>query len=86
LTPSPVIATTFFLNYQPQFDLKSGRVTGIEALLRWQHPTRGRLAAAEFIHDAERARLMLPIGEWVLRTACPSSRRGSIPAFRCRSR
>jgi diguanylate cyclase (GGDEF)-like protein len=60
----------FFLNYQPQFDLKSGRVTGIEALLRWQHPTRGRLAAAEFIHDAERARLMLPIGEWVLRTAC----------------
>ena len=60
----------FFLNYQPQFDLKSGRITGIEALLRWQHPTRGRLAAADFIHDAERARLILQIGEWVLRTAC----------------
>jgi len=60
----------FFLNYQPQFDVKSGRITGIEALLRWQHPTRGRLAAADFIHAAERARLILQIGEWVLRTAC----------------
>jgi len=60
----------FFLNYQPQFDLKTGRMTGIDALLRWHHPTRGRLAAAAFIQDAERARLILPIGEWVIRTAC----------------
>ena len=59
-----------YLNYQPQFDLKSGRITGIEALLRWRHSTRGRLVAAEFVADAERARLMLPIGEWVFRTAC----------------
>jgi diguanylate cyclase (GGDEF)-like protein/PAS domain S-box-containing protein len=60
----------FRLEYQPQFDLKSGRITGIEALLRWIHPERGQLTAAEFIRDAERARLMLPIGEWALQSAC----------------
>jgi diguanylate cyclase (GGDEF)-like protein/PAS domain S-box-containing protein len=60
----------FCLHYQPQFDLKGGRITGIEALLRWRHPARGTLAAAEFIHDLERLKLMPPIGEWVLDTAC----------------
>jgi diguanylate cyclase (GGDEF)-like protein/PAS domain S-box-containing protein len=60
----------FFLQYQPQFDVESGRITGIEALLRWRHPTRGTLVAAEFIQDAERARLMPAIGEWTLQTAC----------------
>lgn len=60
----------FFLNYQPQFDLKTGQMTGIDVLLRWNHPARGRLTAAAFIQDAERARLILPIGEWVIRTAC----------------
>jgi diguanylate cyclase (GGDEF)-like protein/PAS domain S-box-containing protein len=60
----------FCLHYQPQFDLKSGRITGIEALLRWHHPTRGTLAAADFIYDLERLRLMRPMGEWVLQTAC----------------
>jgi diguanylate cyclase (GGDEF)-like protein/PAS domain S-box-containing protein len=60
----------FCLHYQPQFDLKSGRITGIEALLRWRHPTRGMLAAAEFIQDAEHAKLMPVIGEWTLQTAC----------------
>jgi diguanylate cyclase (GGDEF)-like protein/PAS domain S-box-containing protein len=60
----------FCLHYQPQFDLKSGRITGIEALLRWRHPTRGMLAAAEFIQDAEHAKLMPAIGEWTLQTAC----------------
>jgi len=58
------------LHYQPQFDLKSGRITGIEALIRWRHPEKGLLAASEFIHDAENANLILPIGEWTLRTAC----------------
>lgn len=58
------------LHYQPQFDLKSGRITGIEALVRWQHPEKGLLAAAEFIQDAENANLMLPIGEWAMQTAC----------------
>jgi diguanylate cyclase (GGDEF)-like protein/PAS domain S-box-containing protein len=60
----------FCLHYQPQFDLKSGRITGIEALLRWRHPARGMIAAAEFIQDAERSKLMPSIGEWTLRTAC----------------
>jgi diguanylate cyclase (GGDEF)-like protein/PAS domain S-box-containing protein len=60
----------FCLHYQPQFDLKSGRITGIEALLRWHHPTRGMLMAAEFIQDAEHAKLMPAIGEWTLQTAC----------------
>jgi diguanylate cyclase (GGDEF)-like protein len=59
----------FQLYYQPQFDLKSGRITGIEALLRWNHPERGELAAAEFIRDAEHARLVQPICESVLQTA-----------------
>jgi diguanylate cyclase (GGDEF)-like protein/PAS domain S-box-containing protein len=60
----------FCLHYQPQFDLKNGRITAIEALLRWRHPTRGTLAASDFIQDLERLKLMLPIGEWVLQTAC----------------
>lgn len=60
----------FSLYYQPQFDLKSGRIAGVEALLRWRHPARGMLPAAEFIKETERAGLILPIGEWILRTAC----------------
>jgi diguanylate cyclase (GGDEF)-like protein/PAS domain S-box-containing protein len=60
----------FCLHYQPQFDLKGGRITGVEALLRWRHPTRGVLAAGDFIGDLERMKLMHPIGEWVLQTAC----------------
>ena len=64
----------FCLHYQPQFDLKSGRITGIEALLRWRHPTRGMLPAAEFIQEAERAKLMPAIGEWTLQTGCSQHR------------
>ena len=60
----------FFLHYQPQFGVKSGRITGVEALLRWNHPARGKLAAAEFIQKAERARLMPSIGEWIFEVAC----------------
>jgi diguanylate cyclase (GGDEF)-like protein/PAS domain S-box-containing protein len=60
----------FCLHYQPQFDLKGGRITGVEALLRWRHPTRGILAAGDFIDDLERLKLMHPVGEWVLQTAC----------------
>jgi diguanylate cyclase (GGDEF)-like protein/PAS domain S-box-containing protein len=65
----------FCLHYQPQFDLKNGgRITGIEALLRWQHPERGLLAASEFLLEAEHAKLMLPLGEWTLQTACRQHR------------
>jgi diguanylate cyclase (GGDEF)-like protein/PAS domain S-box-containing protein len=67
----------FFLHYQPQFDLKSGKITGIEALLRWRHPAKGNLEAAAFIKDAERARLMPAIGEWVLQTACQQYKKWS---------
>ncbi len=57
------------LHYQPLVDTRSGRVTGLEALLRWTHPTRGRVSPAEFVPLAERSGLIVPIGEWVIRRA-----------------
>jgi diguanylate cyclase (GGDEF)-like protein/PAS domain S-box-containing protein len=62
------------LYYQPLLDLGTGRVHGLEALLRWRHPERGVLAPAEFIPLAEITGLILPIGPWVLRTACARAR------------
>lgn len=65
----------FRLHYHPQVDIASGRVIGMEALLRWQHPQRGLLSPGEFLHLAEESGLISDIGDWILREACAQTRR-----------
>ena len=64
----------FVLHYQPIFDVAEDRMTGIEALVRWNHPTRGRLAPSTFIPLAEEIGLIAPFGAWVLQRACSAAK------------
>ena len=69
----------FLVYYQPQIDISNGAVTGLEALVRWQHPTRGLLLPDEFIALAEETGLIVPLGEQVLRMACEEARGWQTP-------
>ena len=60
----------FLLHYQPKIDLTTGVMSGLEALLRWQHPEQGRMAPADFVPILEETGLIAPVGEWVLQTVC----------------
>jgi len=64
----------FALHYQPKVNLRTGEITGAEALIRWTHPTRGSVSPAQFIPVAEDCGLIVPIGNWVLREACKQAR------------
>ncbi|MDK4805337.1 MAG: PAS domain S-box protein [Novosphingobium aromaticivorans] len=65
-----IAADEFFLEYQPRFEPRSLSVVGAEALVRWAHPEKGRMAPCAFIPAAESSGLILPLGEWIMRTAC----------------
>lgn len=67
--------------YQPLIDLHNGQITGMEALIRWQHPTLGFISPAKFIPIAEANGAIVPIGEWVLRTACAQNRAWQLAGF-----
>ncbi|MFV8828459.1 EAL domain-containing protein [Alkalihalobacterium sp. APHAB7] len=71
----------FFLTYQPKQDIKTGKITGMEALIRWSHPKLGMISPFKFIPLAEKTGLIYPIGEWVLLEACKHNKRLQMQGF-----
>jgi EAL domain-containing protein (putative c-di-GMP-specific phosphodiesterase class I) len=78
-------SSEFEIYYQPQIEIKTGKIIGAEALVRWNHPERGRVSPGEFIPMAEEMGLIAPLGEWVLETACRQTKtwqRAGLPLLR----
>ncbi|WP_262337475.1 putative bifunctional diguanylate cyclase/phosphodiesterase [Legionella genomosp. 1] len=69
-----LVKKEFFLLYQPIIQLNSGQIVGVEALLRWQHPTKGIILPHEFITIAEDSGIIIPLGEWIFKTACTQNK------------
>ena len=72
--PQAIRKQEFLLHYQPQVDMRSGRITGVEALMRWQHPIHGLIPPDRFIALAEHSGYIVQMGEWVLNEACRQAR------------
>ena len=73
-----LLANQFFLMYQPQVDISAGRIVGLEALVRWRHPTLGIVGPSHFIPEAEWNGLIVPLGRLVMREACHQAKNGSM--------
>src|SRR6202165_5712982 len=70
-----IASNQLYLDYQPQVDIYTGRISGVEALVRWLHPTRGIVSPGQFIPIAEKSGLIVAVGRWVLRESCRQMRK-----------